>query len=67
MAWFLFFIGFITAILGAFIGALDDDVEIKKYTFDSEMLGSWLLTIGGVLAFMTLIGIGISWISVSGG
>lgn len=66
MCWFLFMVGLFLAILGSFIMASDYDVEIKEYSFDSEILGGCLLGIGSVLAVLMLIGLGVSWVASLG-
>jgi hypothetical protein len=61
MLWFWFIIGFALVILGAFGVAYDDYITIKGYEFDSEVLGTGLMVIGGVLAGVMLLALGINW------
>lgn len=62
LLWFWFAIGLIITILGAFVTASDIDVEIKGYSFDQEILGYCMLTIGGLLSGAMLIASGINWL-----
>lgn len=62
MLWFWFTIGFIMTIFGSFLYAYGDDVIIGKFEFDGEILGTCILTIGGVIAAIMLLALGINWI-----
>ena len=61
MLWLWFVTGFIMAILGPFLVAYDDYIKIKDYEFDSEILGICFLIIGGLLAGIMLLALGINW------
>ena len=61
MLWFWFLIGLVLTILGSFALAYDDDIEIKGYVFDGELLGMCFLTIGGILAGVMLLVLGVNW------
>lgn len=61
MLWFWFIIGFALLVLGAFVMAYNDDVTIKGYEFDSEVLGACLMIIGGILTGVMLFALGINW------
>lgn len=61
MLWFWFIVGFALAILGAFGLAYDDYIKIMEREFDSVMLGMCFLIIGGILAGVMLLALGINW------
>lgn len=63
MLWFWFTIGFIIALCGSVLFAYGDDITICNLDFDSEVLGTCMMTIGGVLASIMLFGLGINWIA----
>ena len=62
MLWFWFTIGLILTILGAFIYAYDDDISISACVFDSDILGGFLASIGGILAVLMLFALGVNWV-----
>jgi hypothetical protein len=64
MLWFVFMIGLIMTICGAFLMAYDDYLSIGEFNFDSEILGSCILTIGGVLAACMLFALGVGWLEM---
>mgnify|MGYP003302563746 CR=1 FL=1 len=61
MCWFLFVIGLVLAIAGAFAYSYKEYIIINNWEFDGEPLGACLLAIGGVLAAIMLFAEGISW------
>jgi hypothetical protein len=62
MCWLLCIIGLVMTILGAFLYASNEDVEIKGCTFDSEVLGMFFASIGGILAALMLIALCVNWL-----
>lgn len=64
MLWFVFIIGLIMTICGAFLIAYDDYLCIREFDFDSEILGSCILTIGGILAACMLFALGVRWVTM---
>lgn len=62
MLWFLFFIGFIMTILGSLLFVYREYIQIGTLEFDGEDLGICMLIIGGILAGIMLLALGINWI-----
>lgn len=64
MLWFWFTIGFIITLCGVVLFAYGDDIKICNLDFDSDILGSALIVIGGALAGIMLFGLGINWMAI---
>lgn len=61
MLWLWFTIGLLLTISGSFLMAYGDDIDINGHMFDGEVLGVCLLSIGGILAGLMLLALGINW------